>query len=117
MHGHCAPVFAACRRDRGIDQPDDRHVQFVRNTEEKAEVLSRHVSRHCDDQAVARRGHRSPDLLELTADQIGRAQVLEAPVGQRIGCQLRPEAVMYPTRLYARVLERLQTCRELVVLE
>ena len=33
VHGHGARVFTARRRDGGIDQADDRDIQFVRDTE------------------------------------------------------------------------------------
>jgi hypothetical protein len=58
-----------------------------------------------------------PDLFQVPTDEVGRAQVLKAPIGKWFGLQVAPEAAMNVSRFYARILKGLQASREVVSLE
>ena len=117
VHGHRALVFAARRGDRCVDEARDRYGELVCDAQEQSEVVAVHISRHGNREPVARGGNLLPHLLELTADEVGGAQMLKTPIGKRVGLQIRPEPVLDSAWLYARVFERPRASGELVVLQ
>ena len=57
--------------------------------------------------AVAVTRNTFPDLLQLAANQIRRAQVLKTTVRQRLSLQLRPIVILNTARLQAGAARRL----------
>ena len=117
VHRNGIAVLPARRCNRGIDHGDDRQADFVANAQEQPEIVAVHVRRHCNDDPIALAIDSLPDLFELTADEIGGAEMLETLIRQRLGQQIGPVVIVNPSWLDARIGIRIATCRQSVVLE
>ena len=108
---------ATGRRDGGVHHRHDRDVEFRGDAEEQTELLRLHGGRHRYDKAITLPGHALPQSFELVADEVGRRQVAEAVVGQRLGAERVPEGILNEPRFQPRVAERGLAGHELAVFQ